>query len=314
MSTAILTHQACLGHNPHPHHPESPARLTAVTNALRQPDFESLHWLEAPEVTFEQLERVHPRKHVDEVLSHFPTDPKIYRFDQDTLAAPGTKEAVMRAAGGVVRAVDLVMRGTYDNAFCAVRPPGHHAEPERAMGFCFFNNAAIAARHAQEVHHLNRVAVVDFDVHHGNGTQAAFWNEPSLFYASSHQGDFYPGTGKPSETGISNNIVNAEFISLATGKQVCAAYESTILPALKAFAPNLIIISAGFDGHEADPLAELRMSAADFGWLTTQICDIADACCEGRLVSALEGGYNLEALAQSVKAHVEVLMARGSVN
>ena len=312
MTTGIVTHEACLAHVPSPHHPESPHRMASIIDALSGEEWTELVWYEAPLASSDHLTLVHPRAHVDWVLDNMPTDDRPFAFDGDTVASKGSKEAVLRAAGSVILAVDEVLDGSLDNAFCAVRPPGHHAEPDRTMGFCFFNNIAIGARHAQQAHGVERVAVVDFDVHHGNGTQAAFWSQASLFYASSHQGNFYPGTGYPSESGLHNNIVNVPLPSGAGTSALRAAYTDTILPNLKTFRPDLIMISAGFDAHAADPLAMLELQADDFDWLTESLCDIADRVCEGRIVSVLEGGYDLDALAQSVEAHVGVLAARDS--
>ncbi len=312
MTTAILTHDACLAHLPGVHHPESPHRLNAVLKALRSPEFEDLSWFEAPQISREHLELVHPKDHIDHVLSHMPVGEAVYAFDGDTVASPGTQDAVLRAAGGVTRAVDLVLQDGYSNAFCAVRPPGHHAEPDVAMGFCFFNNVAIGAKYAQFVHGLGKVAVIDFDVHHGNGTQAAFWRDASVFYGSSHQGYFYPGTGLAGETGLFGNVVNVPVPAGSHGEHIRSAYANNILPKLQAFEPQLILISAGFDAHQSDPLAGLQLDAEDFGWLTERIYDIAEAVCEGRVISVLEGGYDLEALSQSVRSHVGVLMARAT--
>jgi acetoin utilization deacetylase AcuC-like enzyme len=230
-------------------------------------------------------------------------------LDADTVISPGSGEAALRAAGAVIRGVDMVMAGDVKNAFCAVRPPGHHAEPTHAMGFCIFNNVAIGAAHAKKAHGLKRVAVVDFDVHHGNGTQDMFSRHPDMFYASCHQSPLYPGTGHPNETGIAHNIVNVEMAPGSGGAQFRPAMEATILPALEKFAPELVFISAGFDAHKDDPLAGLRYSSEDFGWATAQICAVAAKVCGGRVVTTLEGGYDLEALAESAAAHVRALIA-----
>jgi acetoin utilization deacetylase AcuC-like enzyme len=220
----------------------------------------------------------------------------------------GSREAALRAAGAVVAAVDEVMSGRLRNAFCAVRPPGHHAEHATAMGFCLFNNVAVGALHAQVVYGLPRVAVIDFDVHHGNGTQDIFFRNPNLFYASTHQSPLYPGTGSVSERGVSGNILNVPLPPGAGGVEFRAAFETLILPTLRVFEPDLILISAGFDAHRADPLAQLRLDEEDFGWATRQICAVAAQSCLGRVVSALEGGYDLDALARSSAAHVRALM------
>lgn len=311
MSTALITHEACFRHTPAFTHPERPERLGAVINVLKGPDYD-LEYFSAPQAMVHQLTRIHPQAHVEEVMARFPQGDGTYYFDGDTVASGGTREAVLRAVGAVIKGVDLVMRGTVDNAFCAIRPPGHHAEPNRVMGFCFFNNAAIGASYAHDVHKCARVAVIDFDVHHGNGTQKAFWNTPHLFYASSHQGGHYPGTGLENETGCADNIVNYPLPAFADSKMFRNAYERRILPALRHFDPSLVIMSAGFDAHTNDPLAHLRLMEDDFYWVTEQLCTVARDHCDGRVVSVLEGGYDLEALGSSVGAHVKALMAAGS--
>jgi acetoin utilization deacetylase AcuC-like enzyme len=222
--------------------------------------------------------------------------------------SPGSFEAALRAVGGVVHAVDEVMAGKAKNAFVATRPPGHHAETARPMGFCFFNSAAIAARHAQKKHGIERAAVVDFDVHHGNGSQEIFWSDRTVMYASTHQMPLYPGTGAVSERGEHNTIVNAPLRPGDGGDQFRAAFEGVILPRLRDFRPDLIVISAGFDAHMRDPLANLNLLEADFDWATLKLMEIADASAGGRVVSVLEGGYDLEGLANSASAHVTALM------
>jgi acetoin utilization deacetylase AcuC-like enzyme len=230
------------------------------------------------------------------------------RIDADTLLSPGSFEAAIRATGGALHAVDEVVNKRVDNAFVGVRPPGHHAETATAMGFCLFNSAAIAARHAQKQHGLPRAAIVDFDVHHGNGSQEIFWSDASVMYCSTHEMPLYPGTGARSERGDFDNIVNAPLRSGDGGPQLKAAFEETILPRLKAFAPDIIIISAGFDAHMRDPLASLNMLEPDFAWATQKIMEVADHSAEGRVVSVLEGGYDLQGLSQSAAAHVTALM------
>lgn len=308
MTTIVYTHAACLEHRPGSHHPESPERLKAVLAALRQPDFAALEWREAPLGTREQVELIHDPAFVDEVAELAPTQGYATLDGGDTIMSPGSWEAVMRCVGAACAGVDDVMLGRAQNVFCATRPCGHHAEPDRAMGFCIFNQAAIAAVHALEVYGLERVAVIDFDVHHGNGTQAAFFNRPELFYGSSHQSPFYPGTGAAAEHGVANNIVN---VPLSRGCESAEFRERTaavILPALRAFNPQLLIISAGFDAHAADPLAGLNLQDDDYGWVTAELMQIAHQCCEGKIVSVLEGGYSLEALASSSAVHVRGLM------
>ena len=304
---ALFTHQACLAHDTGPYHPECPDRLRAVLQALEHPDFAGLLREQAPEATREQLCLAHPERHVDRVLALRPVD-ELIAIDPDTVVSPGSLEAARRAAGGAIAAVDAVMDGWASAAFAAVRPPGHHAERDRSMGFCLFNNAAIAARHARTRWGLARVAVVDFDVHHGNGTQDVFASDPALFYASSHQHPCYPGTGSPRERGVAGNIVNVQLEPGSGSVQFRAAWERQIIPALEAWQPELLIISAGFDAHKADPLAELRVETEDFAWLTDRLLAVADAVCQGRVVSLLEGGYDLAALAASAAAHVRRLI------
>nr|WP_245216758.1 histone deacetylase family protein [Neoroseomonas nitratireducens] len=294
-------------HDPGPHHPECPDRLRAVLQALDAGEFAELIRDQAPQATREQLMRVHPENYVDAILAIRPEPDERVALDGDTLMSWGSAEAALRAAGAAVAAVDAVMKGEFRRAFCATRPPGHHCEPARPMGFCLFANAAVAARHAQDVHGAARVAVVDFDVHHGNGTQACFETEPSLFYASSHQWPLYPGTGDVTETGV-GNILNVTLPPGADGAAFRAAWGEQIIPALDDFDPDLLVISAGFDAHAADPLAQLRVREADFAWVTEALCAMADRRCGGKVVSLLEGGYDLEALGRSTAAHVRALM------
>src|SRR5690242_12622729 len=268
MTTLLYTHPACLDHDPGRHHPESPGRLRAVLRALDGPEFARLERREAPEAARDDLLRVHPPRYVDAILGAIPKTGHV-GIDADTVLSPGSGEAALRAAGAVVAAVDAVLAKEADNAFCAVRPPGHHAEPQRAMGFCLFNNAAIGALRARAVHGLARVAVVDFDVHHGNGTQAAFAADDSLFYASTHQYPLYPGTGAASETGV-GNIVNVPLRPMAGSRDFRLGFTREILPALDAFGPELLLISAGFDAHRRDPLAQLQLDEADYTWATEQ--------------------------------------------
>ena len=307
MTVLLFSHRACLQHDPGPQHPECPDRLRAVLRALEAEEFAHLIRDEAPQATVEQLTRVHPAAYVQAILGIRPEPDESVALDADTVMSWGSAEAALRAAGAGVAGVDAVCRGEVRRVFCAVRPPGHHAEPGRAMGFCVFANAAIAARHAQAAHGLTRVAVVDFDVHHGNGTQACFERDPTLFFASSHQSPCYPGTGAPEETGV-GNVYNAILPPGADGAAFRAAWRDRLLPALEAFGPELVVISAGFDAHARDPLAQLRVREADFAWLTAEICAVADRACGGRVVSLLEGGYDLDALASSAAAHVRALM------
>ncbi|MCX7354618.1 MAG: histone deacetylase family protein [Alphaproteobacteria bacterium] len=308
MTTLLFTHPACLDHDPGPQHPERPARLAAIMNALDGPDFAALDRREAPRADDAQLTLVHPALHVQRVLGAVPPHGRA-RIDADTVLSPGSGEAALRAAGAVCAAVDAVMAGEGKNAFCAVRPPGHHAEPDRAMGFCLFNNVAVGALHARKKHDLRRVAVIDFDVHHGNGTQAAFERDADLFYASTHQSPLYPGTGAMDERGVANNILNLPLPPGGDSDLFRLAMEKGVLVALEAFRPEMVFISAGFDAHAADPLANMELTTEDFGWATARLAGVAQEMCRGRLVSTLEGGYDLDALAESSAAHVRALMA-----
>jgi acetoin utilization deacetylase AcuC-like enzyme len=312
MNTALFTHPACIEHDPGFGHPECPDRLRAVMQALEHEDFLFLARHEAPAATRDQLSLAHPADHVDRVLASIP--PSGWRdIDADTTVNPHSGEAALRAAGAVCAAVDAVFTADSDpegarNAFCAVRPPGHHAERARAMGFCLFNSVAVGAFHARTAHGIDRVAVIDFDVHHGNGTQDIFWSQAGLLYASTHQDHFYPGTGAAAERGAGGRIVNAPLPAGSGSPEFRAAFERTVLPAVEEFAPELVMISAGFDGHFADPLAQLELTEEDFVWATRKLCGVAAAHCQGRLVSVLEGGYDLGALARSNAAHVRELM------
>jgi acetoin utilization deacetylase AcuC-like enzyme len=308
MTTLLMTHSACLYHETPSGHPECSDRLRAVLHALEDEAFQYLAREEAPLATREQVALVHPAYFVDAVLKAVPTE-GFASLDPDTHLSPGSGEAALRAAGGVVTGVDRVMAGKAKNVFCAVRPPGHHAEPTRAMGFCLFNNVAIGAQHARARHGLKRVAVVDFDVHHGNGTQVMFEEDGDLFFASSHQMPLYPGSGRPNEQGRAFNIVNVALDPGSGGHEFRQAWDNTLLPKLDAFKPEFILISAGFDAHRRDPLANLNLVEADYAWATDRICAIARDRCEGRVVSTLEGGYDLTALAASAAAHVKALMA-----
>lgn len=310
MSTLLLTHPACLKHDTGDFHPESVDRLKKVMQILSREEFHFLHRDQAPKATHAQLELVHPTNYIEAIERAVPeAGDHLNSIDGDTIVSPGTWEAALRAVGGVCFGVDEVMQKKVRNVFCATRPPGHHAETRRAMGFCLFNNAAIGAIHAVAKYpEIKKAAVVDFDVHHGNGTQEIFQNSANLFYASSHQSPGYPHTGREDETGVANNICNVELPPGTKSGPFRKAYEDKILPQLRSFDPDIIIISAGFDAHALDPLAHLRLEAEDFTWVTEEILKVAGECCDHRVVSVLEGGYNIDALAASVSAHVKTLM------
>ncbi|MBM3527081.1 MAG: histone deacetylase family protein [Alphaproteobacteria bacterium] len=307
MTTLYITHPSSYEHVNPPGHPERTDRLRAIEAVLEDEKFQPLARVQAPDVPLETIALCHPMEYVEEVRDASPKDGWV-RLDADTTMSPGTFEAAVRAVGGAVYAIDEVLGKRATNAFCALRPPGHHAETVRPMGFCIFNQAAIAARHAQRKHGVGRIAVVDFDVHHGNGTQEIFWSDPALMYCSTHEMPLYPGTGAEGERGDHDNIVNAPLRAGDGGDKFKAAMDRRILPRLKAFAPELIIISAGFDAHMRDPLANLQFTEADFGWATRAIMDVADQTAQGRVISVLEGGYDLEGLSKSVAAHVIALM------
>ncbi|WP_296426879.1 histone deacetylase family protein [Yoonia sp.] len=306
MTTALISHPACLDHVTPPGHPEQVARLDAVLGALAAID---LLRVMAPLAAEDDLLRAHPKAHVDAIRAAAPQS-GWRSLDADTHMSVGTLQAAYRAAGGVVRAVDMVLGGEVANAFAAVRPPGHHAERETAMGFCFFGNVAIAAKYALDHHGLERVAIVDFDVHHGNGTQDLVEDDARILFCSTHQVPLYPGTGAADETGV-GNVLNVP-LPEGTGSAVFHdVMERVVLPRVDAFAPQLLLISAGFDAHRADPLAGMMLETDDFAWVTQRLCDLADRHCQGRVVSALEGGYDLGALGASAAAHVKVLEERG---
>jgi acetoin utilization deacetylase AcuC-like enzyme len=306
VKTLYYSHPDFLFHETGAGHPECADRLRSIEKALAGPEFLSLIRQSPPLGTERQIRLVHPQSHIDAILEAIPEQGEHY-LDQDTVLSPGSGQAAFRAVGAVCDAVDNVLSGKADNAFCAIRPPGHHAEPRLAMGFCLFNNIAIAANYALQHHQLERIAIVDFDVHHGNGTQTAFYNQPSVLYASSHEMPHYPGTGHPSETGA-GNIINVPLAAGDSGVEFRQKYNSIIFPALRNFKPDLLLISAGFDAHKDDPLASIMLVEDDFKWVTQELMSIADSCCKGRIISALEGGYNLKALAASVAIHVKALM------
>ena len=303
MNLPVFSHSACLAHDTGPTHAECPARLTAVTTGLRE-TWPDLEWREAPRASRGQLLRVHTESLLHAVLETRPTE-RIW-LDPDTILSPASAEAGLRAAGAVVAAVELVLNGEAKRAFCAVRPPGHHATCSAPMGFCLFNSIAVGAAHALDKFGLSRIVIADFDVHHGNGTQAIFEREPRVVFASSHQMPLYPDSGHVSERGI-NNIFNAPLPPGATGAQFREAWRTRLLPQFEAFRPQLVMISAGFDAHRLDPLAQLQLEAEDFGWITRELVAIADRHADGRVVSSLEGGYDLQGLRESCIAHVGAL-------
>lgn len=307
MTTLLVSHPACLDHVMPPDHPECPDRLRAIDQTLGEARFDTLIRALAPEGTLDAAALCHNDHYIEELRHVAPANGLVY-LDGDTSMSPGTWEAILRGVGGVVAATDAVLQGANNNAFVAIRPPGHHAEIGKPMGFCFFDNAAIAARHAQRKHGIGRVAVVDFDVHHGNGTQDIFWADPTVMYCSTHQMPLFPGTGARSERGEHDTIVNAPLASGDGSIEFRAAFNDLILPRLEKFSPELIVISAGFDAHRRDPLATINLDAVDFSWVTRKLMNIADASAGGRVVSVLEGGYDLQGLQESVAAHVTALM------
>lgn len=310
MTTLLVTHPSFVNHDTGPGHPERPDRMRAIDKVMAHELFKPLARAEAPwrEDVEQAIVRVHPQRYFDSIREARPAaGEEGVRLDPDTVLSSGSWEPALRAVGAGLLAVDEVVAGKVKNAFCQVRPCGHHAETATAMGFCFFNNVAIAARYAQAKHGASRVAIVDWDVHHGNGTQDIFWSDRDVFFASTHQMPLYPGTGALGETGA-GNIWNAPLRPNDGGEQFREAMASRILPALRNFAPELLIISAGFDAHQNDPLANLRLVEDDFSWATEQMVDIAERHAGGRIVSMLEGGYDLAALARSTAVHVKRLM------
>ena len=307
MTTLLLTHPSSLLHDVGEGHPERPDRIRAIERVLEAEKFQALARDLAPKATAEQITRVHPQAYLEALLEAVPHSGYV-QLDADTVLMPHTMDAALHAVGGAVRAVDEVMQGHVRNAFVATRPPGHHAETSTPMGFCYLNQVAIAARHAQAVYNLKKVAIMDFDVHHGNGTQDIFWADASVMYASTHQFPLYPGTGAADERGEFGTIVNAPLKAGDAGTEFRAAMREIILPAIKDFAPELLLISAGFDAHIRDPLGQLELTEDDFVWATRELLTLANISAKGRVVSVLEGGYDLEGLSRSVAAHVHTLM------
>lgn len=309
MPTLYYSTPAGLNHVTAPGHPERPDRLRAIEQGLAREQFKSLVRIEAPEADFDTVALCHGNEYIEELRHIAPKEGMIY-LDGDTTMSPGTMEAALRATGGAVAAVDAVMTKKATNAFVGTRPPGHHAETNRPMGFCFFDSAAIAARHAQRKYGIDRVAVIDFDVHHGNGTQEIFWGDKTVMYASTHQMPLFPGTGATQERGEHDNVVNAPMHAGDGGRKFREAFDLAILPRLEHFAPELVVISAGFDAHWRDPLGSLELKEEDFAWVTRKLMDIANNSADGRVVSVLEGGYDLDGLRESVVAHVATLMGK----
>ena len=308
MTTALITHADCLAHITPDGHPERVARLEHVLHALEPLD---LKRVTAPMAADDDILRVHPASYLADLRQNRPTT-GFHQIDADTWMSPGSIDAAFRSAGAATRAVDMVLTEDVQNAFAAVRPPGHHAETSTSMGFCFFGNAALAAKHALDFHGLNRVAVVDFDVHHGNGTQDLLWDEPRALVITSQQMPLWPGTGQPNETGAHGNVLNIPLAPDSGSAEMRTAWRSQALPRLRSFRPELIVISAGFDAHRDDPLAQLNWDTEDFAWVTAELCSVAADVCDGRVVSLLEGGYDLTALADAARAHVEELMKAGT--
>ena len=307
MTTLLLHHPASRGHETPQGHPERPERIAALERALAAAPFAALERRLAEPAALETIALAHPAGWVLEIEAAAPAE-GLVGIDADTVMSPGTLEAARRGVGAACQAVDAVMTGAAANAFCAMRPPGHHAERTRAMGFCIFNNVAVAARHAQARHGAERVAIVDWDVHHGNGTQDIFWADPTVLFCSTHEMPLYPGSGAVSERGDHDTIVNAPLRAGDGGEAFRAAFEARVLPRLEAFRPDLVLISAGFDAHRRDPLANLRLEAEDFAWATRTVMELARRHAGGRVVSLLEGGYDLQGLAESAAAHIGALM------
>lgn len=306
MSVLFYTHPVALQHDAGPGHPESPLRLKAILAAVEAAAIPGLERHEAPLAELEQVQRVHPERYTTRMLGSVPERGYV-RVDADTVLNPYSGEAALRGAGAACAAVDAVMTGPARRAFCAMRPPGHHAEAMEAMGFCVFNNVAIAALQARAVHQLSRLAIFDFDVHHGNGTQAIFWDDPDTLYVSTHQSPLYPGTGHLGERGIKGNILNRP-LPPGTGSDAWRmVVQSEVLPSIERWRPELVLVSAGFDAHADDPLASMALVDDDYAWVTRELCRIADRHAHGRIVSVLEGGYDPPALARSVVAHLRVM-------
>ncbi|MGC4391350.1 histone deacetylase family protein [Agrobacterium sp. M50-1] len=309
MATRLYEHPIFLEHITPEGHPERPDRLRSLNIALEHPNFERLERKQAPQANEDAVLLAHPEEHLLAVMRQIPEeDGEINRIEADTYVSPKSLQAALTGIGAAMAAVDDVFTGVADNVFVAARPPGHHAETAKAMGFCLFNNAAIAARHAQKVHGAERVAIIDWDVHHGNGTQDIFWNDTSVLFCSTHQMPLYPWSGDKNETGVKNNVVNAPLSPNTGSEYFREAFKSRVLPAIADFSPDLIIISAGFDAHHRDPLAQINLVGEDFDWATGRLLEMADKYASNRVVSLLEGGYDLEGLAESAAMHILRMM------
>jgi acetoin utilization deacetylase AcuC-like enzyme len=303
----IYTHESAFAHDTGAGHPESIARIQSVMDALDGAPLNELPRIQAREATTAELTRAHPISYIQRLQDSLPFDEDYAFIDGDTVLCAETLEAATHGAGAVCQAVDDIATGNTQRGFCAMRPPGHHAMPEQAMGFCFYGNIFIGARHAQEAHNITKIAIIDFDVHHGNGTDFMARKTDNIFYISSHQAPLFPGTGDPADN-IDGKILNINFDAGTSSETFRSTYKDTVFPALHAFKPNLIMISAGFDAHKNDPIGGMKLTDGDFNWVTTKLAKIANQYCDGRIVSVLEGGYNLTALKSCVAAHVKALM------
>lgn len=309
MTTRLYEHKIFLEHHTPDGHPERADRLRSLAIALEHPNFDRLERVEAPQANEDCVLLAHPEAHLTSVMREIPEEEdRIRQIEADTYVSQKSLQAALTGIGGAIAAVDDVFTGKADNVFVASRPPGHHAEKDKAMGFCLFNNVAIAARHAQKTYGVERIAIVDWDVHHGNGTQDIFWDDPSVLFCSTHQMPLYPWSGEVKETGAHNNIINAPLSAHSAGDHFREAFSSRVLPALHNFRPDFILISAGFDAHHRDPLAQINLVGDDFDWATGRLMDVAERYCNNRLVSVLEGGYDLEGLAESAGLHICRLM------
>ena len=306
MTTCIFTSNSSIKHDTGPGHPECPERIPAILNGLKKIQSQKLIWKEIGSFDEKYIELTHSQKYLEKINQSFPKEDLVF-LDGDTIVSKGSKKAAYDAVGGIINAIDAVMNQEFDNAFCVVRPPGHHAEKEQAMGFCIFNNVAIGATYLLEKYKLNKVAIIDFDVHHGNGTQDIFYNEKKVLYISSHQFPFYPGTGSKDEIGKFNNILNIPLKAGTVSEEFFNSYKK-VYEKLNEFSPQFILLSAGFDAHKNDPLANVNLESKDYYILTKEIMKIAKKVCDNKIVSILEGGYNLSAIQESAKYHVEALL------